>query len=403
MVVLLVTTLDAHKDGDGLVGGGLVHVDRLEPALQSGIPLDVLAVVVQGCSAYALELASGQRRLQDVGRVYRSLGGAGAHHGVHLVDEQHAVARVPDLVDDLLEPLFELTAVLGASYQSPHIQGDQPLPLKGLGYLATDDALGQGLDDGSLAHPWLADEHRVVLGAAAEDLDHPLDLFAPADHRVQLVGAGRLGQVDAQLVQRGGASLTPAAMASGGRRLAEDAMGFRPHLVQGHAQALQYPGGDSFSLSQQADEEVLGADIGMVHAAGLVHRQLDHFLRPGGQADLALRRFLAPSNDEFNGGTDLVEVYTKVSQHSGSHALGLSHQPQKDMLGANIVMVKALGLFLGEGEDFPGSLGELLESTSHRGAPPSGFLWEVSTPLVSAAAPGPRDCRGVWANPLCLP
>jgi hypothetical protein len=37
-----------------------------------------------------------------------------------------------------------------------------------------DDLLGQALDDRGLADAGLADEHRVVLGAAAEDLHHPL-------------------------------------------------------------------------------------------------------------------------------------------------------------------------------------------------------------------------------------
>ena len=48
-----------------------------------------------------------------------------------------------------------------------------------LGDVAVDDQLGQALDDGGLADAGLAEQHRVVLGAAAEDLDDALDLVVP--------------------------------------------------------------------------------------------------------------------------------------------------------------------------------------------------------------------------------
>jgi hypothetical protein len=43
-------------------------------------------------------------------------------------------------------------------------------------------------DDGGLAHARLADQHRVVLGAALQDLDGAADLVVAADHRVELAG-----------------------------------------------------------------------------------------------------------------------------------------------------------------------------------------------------------------------
>ena len=69
-----------------------------------------------------------------------------------------------------------------------------------LGDVAGDDAMGQALDDGGLAHARLADEHGVVLAAAREDLDDALDLLLAPDHRVELARAGSLGEVDAELV-----------------------------------------------------------------------------------------------------------------------------------------------------------------------------------------------------------
>ena len=98
----------------GLLERRLLDHHRLEAALEGGVALDVLAVLVERGRADALQLAARQRRLEDVGRVDRAFGRAGADERVQLVDEQHRVVGVAQLLDDLLEPLLELAAVLGA-------------------------------------------------------------------------------------------------------------------------------------------------------------------------------------------------------------------------------------------------------------------------------------------------
>ena len=202
-MVLLVALLDPLQYLLGLLDRRLGHLHRLEPAFQGRVPLHVLAIVVHGGGADALYLSPGKGGFQDVGGIHGALGRARANDGVHLVDEENAVRGALNLLDHLLESLFELSPVLGARHQRAHVQGDQPLALKGFGDVSRGDLLGQFLHDGSLAHTGLAHEHRVVLRAAAEDLNDPLHLGFPADDRVQLVGSGGLGQVYAQLVQRG--------------------------------------------------------------------------------------------------------------------------------------------------------------------------------------------------------
>ena len=59
--------------------------------------------------------------------------------------------------------------------------------------VALDDPLGEPLDDRRLADARLADQHRVVLRAAREDLDHAADLVVAADHRVELAVLARPG------------------------------------------------------------------------------------------------------------------------------------------------------------------------------------------------------------------
>jgi hypothetical protein len=103
----------------------LLDHDRLEAALEGGVALDVLAVLVERRGADALELAAGERRLEDVGGIDRALGRAGADQCVELVDEQDGVVGVAELLDDLLEPLLELAAVLRTGRRATRCRGSR--------------------------------------------------------------------------------------------------------------------------------------------------------------------------------------------------------------------------------------------------------------------------------------
>ncbi len=84
------------------------------------------------------------------------------------------------------------------------------------GDVAVDDELGQALDDGGLADAGLAEQHGVVLGAAAEDLNDAFDFVGPADDRIELALAGQFGEVAAEAVEGRGLGL--ALVASVARR-----------------------------------------------------------------------------------------------------------------------------------------------------------------------------------------
>jgi hypothetical protein len=91
-VVLLVLVLQAAQDRDGVLDARLVDEHRLEAPGQRGVLLDVLAILVERGRANAMQFAAGQRRLEQVGGVHRTVGLAGADDGVHLVDEQDDAA-----------------------------------------------------------------------------------------------------------------------------------------------------------------------------------------------------------------------------------------------------------------------------------------------------------------------
>jgi hypothetical protein len=202
-VVHLVALLEAAQDGDGVLHRRLVHQHFLEAALERAILLDVLAVFVQRGGADAVQLAARQRRLEHVAGVHGALGLAGPDHGVDLVDEQDDLAfLLGQLGEHRLEPFLELAAVLGTGNQRAQVQRQQALVLEAFRHLAVDDAQGQALDDRRLADARLADQGRVVLGAARQHLHHAADLVVAADDGVELAGLGARGEVDAVFLQR---------------------------------------------------------------------------------------------------------------------------------------------------------------------------------------------------------
>lgn len=200
----LVAALEATQDRDGVLDGRLGDQDLLEAALQGGVLLDALAVLVQRGGADHAELTAGEHRLEHVARVHRRVAaGARADDGVQLVDEGDDLpVALLDLGEDGLEAFLELTAVLGTCDHRPEVQGDEPLVPQGLGDVALDDALGEALDDGRLADAGLTDEHGVVLRTARQHLHDTADLLVTADDRVELALAGGGREVGAELLQR---------------------------------------------------------------------------------------------------------------------------------------------------------------------------------------------------------
>ena len=95
-----------------------------------------------------------------------------------------------DLLEDGLQALLELAAVLRAGEQRADVERDHAPVAQRLGDVAGDDPLGEALDDRGLADAGLADQHGVVLRAAAEDLDDAADLLVAADDRVELAVLG---------------------------------------------------------------------------------------------------------------------------------------------------------------------------------------------------------------------
>ena len=389
-VVLLVALAQALEDLLGLLGGGLVDLDLLEAALERGVALQVLAVLVERRRADRLQLAAGQRRLQDRGRVDRALGRARADEVVQLVDEKDDVAALGDLLHHLLEALLELAAVLRARDQRGQVERVDLLVLEQLGDVAVRDALREALDDGGLADAGLADQHRVVLRAARQDLHHALDLGLAADDRVELALGGELGEVAAELVEqlRGLLALGPAgallAAAAGAGQHPDDLVA---DLLRVGVEVEQDAGGDALVLAHEAEQDVLGADVVVAEAERFAQRQLEHLLGARRERDLAGGDLLAGADDPHDLRAHALDGDVERLEHAGRKTLLLAQQAEQDVLGADVVVLELPGLFLGEDDDLAGSLCKSLEQV--------GYLLP-RTPVEFDAvrgSPRPPGCR----------
>ena len=195
-VMNLVALLETAQDGDGVLDAWLTDVHRLEAPLERCILLDVLLILIQSRGPYGAQLAAGQSRLQDVGGIHGPLRRSGADDRMQLVDEEdHVAFRFLDLFNDCLEPVFEFSAVLRAGDHGAEIERYDALVLKAFRNVPLDDPPGQTFDDGRLADARLADQHRIVLRPARQDLNDAPDLLVPSDHRIELAAARQRRQI----------------------------------------------------------------------------------------------------------------------------------------------------------------------------------------------------------------
>ena len=156
-MVLFVLPLDAAEDIHGVCNVWRVHGHWLETTFQCRISFNVLPVVVQRRRADRLHFTASERRFEDVGGIDSPFRRTGPNHCVHLIDEQHTVARLLEFVDYLLEAFFKFTTVLRASHKRGHVQRHYTLAREGRWDVARLNHLGQLLYDCSFTDAWFAD------------------------------------------------------------------------------------------------------------------------------------------------------------------------------------------------------------------------------------------------------
>ena len=373
VMVVLVARTQALQDFNGLGDGRLMHLDRLESAFQRRVLLDVLAVLVGGGGADGLQLATGQHRLQHIGGTQCAVGRAGTHDGVDLVDEQHDVAAGLDFLQDLLQTLLEITTVTGTGHHGTKIQRVDLLAFQGLRHITGLNLLGQSFDHSGLAHARLADQHRVVLGAAGEHDHNALNLVSTADDRIQLALGGFGGQVAAELVENGGTGLVLlvrhatgvgqiALAVSGGAGVAANHIdGCAAQLAQINVHLDEHLSAHAFALANQAEQNMLSADVAVAQLQSLTQRELQHLLGMRGKGDVPVRGRVALADHLFDLLAGGVQLHALRGECLGGHALTLSDQAEQQVFGADVVVLESPRLFLRQHDHAPCTVGKPFE------------------------------------------
>ncbi len=97
----------------------------------------------------------------------------------------------------------------------------------------------------------------------------------------------------------------------------------------------------------------------MVEVAGLFHRVFDDFFGSRCLGQLAHRHHVGTRLDDlFDFQTDFPQVDVEVLEHIRRDAGAFLHQSEQDVLGADVFVVEALRLLVGELHHFSGSIGK---------------------------------------------
>nr|AGE14099.1 hypothetical protein Bpseu9_09100 [uncultured prokaryote] len=202
------------------------------------------------------------------------------------IDEDDGLPLVlSQLLEHGLEAFLEFAPIFGASQQGRHVQSQYALVAQTVGHLVVDDPLGQSFDDGGFSDAGFADQHRVVLGSALQDLDDPADFIIPSDDRVQFAEPSPFGEIQGVFLERFARSFAVLAGDSG-----PAAQGFDRLFQTGALSAMLAEQASHLALVvAQGQQKKFGGDERILAFLGFPLRQIEQGIEISGDADLSAR------------------------------------------------------------------------------------------------------------------
>ena len=129
-------------------------------------------------------------------------------------------------------------------------------------------------------------------------------------------------------------------------------------------------GGDAVLLTQQPEKEMLCADIIVVQMPRFLDGIFEHLLGSRRLGEFAHRHHLGTALDElFDFKPNLAKIDLKRFQDVGADPGAFLDQPKQNVLGADVLVVEALGLLIGQRHDLACAVGEAFK---HRNSPNRG-------------------------------
>src|SRR6266849_669312 len=172
---------------DRILDGRLINHHRLKTALQSGIFLDMLAVLVKRGCADTVQLATCQHWFQHIRGIHRTLSCTSTDESMQFINKQdNATFCTGDFLEYSFQALLKLTSELGPCHQCTEVKRYNLLISKSFRNIATHNTLGQTFDNGSFSNARFTDEYGIVLSTSAQYLDHTPDFLIAPDDRVKL-------------------------------------------------------------------------------------------------------------------------------------------------------------------------------------------------------------------------
>src|SRR6266508_304497 len=114
------------------------------------------------------------------------------------------------------------------------------------------------------------------------------------------------------------------------------------------AELHQHLGGDALTVADQAEQQVLGANVVVVELERLAKGELQDLLGPRREPDVAGRGALALPDDLLDLGADRLQRDTERLQRPNGDALALAEQAEQQVLGGEVVVVAQPGFVLGK-------------------------------------------------------
>ena len=171
-----------------LASSGSSTLTTWKRRFEGGVVLEVLLVLRPGGGGDGAQLAAGQGRLEQVGRVALARPAPPAP----IIVWASSMNRMIGCGDALTSAMTDLSRFSNSpltpapACSRPRSSVRTATFFSDGGTSPADDPQGEALDDGRLADAGLAGQDRVVLPAARQDVDHLADLEVAADDRVDL-------------------------------------------------------------------------------------------------------------------------------------------------------------------------------------------------------------------------
>src|ERR1051326_3287758 len=221
-------------------------------------------------------------------------------------------------------------------------------------HVAICNLLCQSFCDRRFAYTRFADQNWIVLCPATKHLNHPLDFVAPATNGIEFAFPRQLSQVAAKCAECWRFNIL-----FGSRCFGTFLLGFGrgeiwielfenliARAFDVELKALEHSGSNSFTLAQKPQQDVLRADVGMIKRLGFFACQCQNFFYARSIGNIADDLGLRSRADLFfHFHAHRLQVETHFLQNIYCHALPQFDQSKKQMLGADVIVIKSVRFF----------------------------------------------------------